>query len=218
MSASRTKPPRKDRARRETAATPLAASGDAIASAYAAAIARTILGAADSLASRGGGTGRRRLINHLRGNQLPRGREKRPGPGFAVLESHRAGWVEEAVDRLVEEGFLTFTVLLAGGGLIALSASGKQALEEGTSIPAGILPWRPRLGAHPEAEGRLRELRRRIAVEEKRPAFSIFPNGVLAALAERRPVSLAELAEAPGLGAARIRKYGRRILAALRKE
>jgi ATP-dependent DNA helicase RecQ len=86
------------------------------------------------------------------------------------------------------------------------------------SVPAGVVPRRPRLGAHPEAEGRLRELRRRLAAEEGRPAFSIFPNAVLAALAERRPGSLAELAEIPGLGAPRIGKYGRRIVAALRNE
>jgi superfamily II DNA helicase RecQ len=40
----------------------------------------------------------------------------------------------------------------------------------------------------------------------------------LAELAEKRPRSLAELAEISGLGEARIRKYGRRILAALRDE
>jgi superfamily II DNA helicase RecQ len=217
MTPSRTKPPRKDRSRRSTAAQSQA-SGDPIASAYAAAVARTILGAADSLATHAAGVGRRRLINHLRGNQLTGAPEDAPRPGFAVLESHLAGWVEEAVDRLSEEGLLTLTVLPTGGSLIGLSASGRQALEEEKSIPPDILPRRPRLGAHPGTEGPLRELRRRISAEEGRPPFSIFTNRVLAALAERRPGNLADLAEVPGLGAPRIGKYGRRILAALRKE
>jgi superfamily II DNA helicase RecQ len=216
MPVSRKRPPWDDRARRGAPVPRDAASGDPIASAYAAAIARTILAAAESLASQGGGVGRRRLINHLRGNQLPRGDRPRPGPGFGVLESHRAGWVEEAVDRLAEEGLLGLEVLPAGGALVSASRSGQKALGGGP-IPPGVLPGRPRLGTHPRLEERLRGLRRRLAVDEGRPAFSIFPNAVLAALAERRPRTLAELADVPGLGAPRIAKYGRRILDALGK-
>ena len=68
-----------------------------------------------------------------------------------------------------------------------------------------------------ELEDKLRALRRKLAKAESRSAFGIFPNATLAELAARRPGCLAELAEIPGLGEARIRKYGRRILAALRR-
>src|SRR5262245_37911634 len=82
----------------------------------ASALARVVLTAAGALAAEAGFTGRRRLINHLRGNRLPSpgAAAQSPPPGYALLESHRAGWVEDAVDRLTEAGYLSLAV--AGGG------------------------------------------------------------------------------------------------------
>lgn len=184
---------------------------------YRTVVVRAIIAAADALATRGVGVvGRRRLINFLRGNQFPRASER--FQGFALLQSHSPGWVEEAVDRLLEEGYLTLSPRSFGSArLLLVSPSGLNTLKQRASVPESILPTRPRLGSNPALEERLRTLRRELAVEEQRAAYGIFPNAVLADLAEKRPKSLAELAEISGLGETRIRKYGRKILAVIRE-
>jgi superfamily II DNA helicase RecQ len=188
--------------------------------AYEDAVARAILSAADALSSKSGSVGRRRLVNHLRGNQLPRDGGDGPAPPcFGLLESHRAGWVDDAVEALVESGHLQLAAAkgAAPPGLVP-SEEGRGFLggKRGADRPA--LPVAPRLGSHPEVEARLRELRRELADAEGRAPYGVFPNATLAAMATRAPRTLAELAEVRGLGEARIRKYGRRILRAIGAE
>ena len=61
----------------------------------------------------------------------------------------------------------------------------------------------------------LREVRARISREQKVPAYVIFHDATLAAIAEARPASLAALAEVPGIGRSKLERYGETILAAL---
>ncbi len=65
---------------------------------------------------------------------------------------------------------------------------------------------------------RLRELRSELAGAEGRPAYVVFSNRTLAAIAERRPNSAAELLEVAGIGERRLAAYGDAILAAVRGE
>lgn len=187
---------------------------------YRGSILRAILEAAELLANEGGGgVPRRRLVNFLRGNQLPRpGRPAASSPLFGLLESHHPGWVEEAVDRLFEDGYLTLgSPVGARAPGIRLGDTGRDALQAPEDLPAGLLPSRPRLGSNPGVESRLIELRRRLAAADKLAPHGVFPNAALAEIAARRPSTLGELAEVTAMGEARLRKYGRRILAALRK-
>ena len=66
--------------------------------------------------------------------------------------------------------------------------------------------------------GRLREWRRQEAAEQKLPAYCIFTDATLVALAEGRPRSAAELAKIQGLGPAKTSKYGEHVLAILAAE
>jgi DNA helicase-2/ATP-dependent DNA helicase PcrA len=50
---------------------------------------------------------------------------------------------------------------------------------------------------------------------EEIPAYLIFHNSTLAEIAARRPRSLAELAAVPGVGPAKLERYGEDVLAAL---
>lgn len=60
---------------------------------------------------------------------------------------------------------------------------------------------------------RLRTLRKSIAERDGVPAYAIFTNEQLAAMARGRPRSAAELGRLPGVGKARVDKYGAAMLA-----
>ena len=69
-----------------------------------------------------------------------------------------------------------------------------------------------------ETMGRLREWRRQEAAEQKLPAYCIFTDATLVALAEGRPRNAAELIKIQGLGPAKASKYGEHVLAILADE
>ena len=68
----------------------------------------------------------------------------------------------------------------------------------------------------PELVDRLRSLRNQLAVAQSVPAYVIFNNKTLDAIARRRPTSETELAAVPGIGPNRLDAYGADILAAVR--
>lgn len=62
---------------------------------------------------------------------------------------------------------------------------------------------------------RLRALRLRLAAGK--PAYVVFPDEVLRTLAERRPATLAEMAELRGIGPAKLERYGEAVLAEINR-
>ncbi|HEU4456460.1 MAG TPA: HRDC domain-containing protein, partial [Longimicrobium sp.] len=66
--------------------------------------------------------------------------------------------------------------------------------------------------------GRLKELRNQLARDEKLPAYCIFPDKTLIALAKARPSTLGQMREVHGVGAAKLQKYGEAFLEVLREE
>jgi DNA helicase-2/ATP-dependent DNA helicase PcrA len=67
----------------------------------------------------------------------------------------------------------------------------------------------------PPAFGALREWRLERARADEVPAYVVFHNATLAEIAERQPRTLAELALVPGVGPAKVERYGEDVLAAL---
>ncbi len=65
---------------------------------------------------------------------------------------------------------------------------------------------------------RLREWRRQEAAEQKLPAYCVFTDATLVALAESRPRSAGDLIKIQGLGPAKAGKYGEQVLAILAAE
>ena len=59
---------------------------------------------------------------------------------------------------------------------------------------------------------RLRTLRKTLAEREGQPVFAIFTNAHLAEMAQRGCQNLAELQAIPGIGEARLAKYGAEVL------
>jgi ATP-dependent DNA helicase RecQ len=64
---------------------------------------------------------------------------------------------------------------------------------------------------------RLRALRRRLADAEGKPAYIVFSDAVLREMALRRPRSEAELLNVPGVGSAKLERYGEEFLRLLRE-
>ncbi|MBI4585278.1 MAG: HRDC domain-containing protein [Planctomycetes bacterium] len=163
---------------------------------------------------------RRLLLSLLRGFAPGRWLEPaRAGiPEFGVFSGLPIAWVEARVDALLAEGYLE----LAGDGEAALdfTAAGLRALEgrERLPVPAamGAHPLSGISGKEKELDARLRRLRAALAKEEGRPAYGIFPNRLLEELLRQKPDNLGDLAALPGMGPARLRKFGRRILQAMK--
>ncbi|HLR83838.1 MAG TPA: HRDC domain-containing protein, partial [Nocardioidaceae bacterium] len=63
----------------------------------------------------------------------------------------------------------------------------------------------------------LRTWRREIAAEQKVPAFCIVTDATLVAIAESLPVGRSELARVPGIGQAKLDRFGDDILDILNK-
>jgi ATP-dependent DNA helicase RecQ len=78
------------------------------------------------------------------------------------------------------------------------SSSAREALED---------------SADPELFERLRGLRRRLAEERKVPAYVVFSDATLLAIAARRPKTEAELLEVSGVGLTKLERYGAAVLA-----
>ena len=70
-------------------------------------------------------------------------------------------------------------------------------------------------GYDEEVFARLRDWRARTAAEAKVPAYVVFTDATLTAIAEASPRSLAELAGVPGVGAAKLGRYGGAVLSEL---
>jgi ATP-dependent DNA helicase RecQ len=62
----------------------------------------------------------------------------------------------------------------------------------------------------------LRALRAELAREQNLPAYVIFHDATLRAMATQRPRSLDELARVNGVGASKLERYGERMLAVIR--
>ncbi|MDZ4804720.1 MAG: ATP-dependent DNA helicase RecQ [Candidatus Eisenbacteria bacterium] len=78
----------------------------------------------------------------------------------------------------------------------------------GAATPRSTLPT----DVDPGLFERLRALRRRIADRENVPAYIVFSDAVLTALADRRPATPEEMLATPGIGPAKLARYGGEFL------
>ncbi|HKD32621.1 MAG TPA: ATP-dependent DNA helicase UvrD2 [Gaiellaceae bacterium] len=79
-------------------------------------------------------------------------------------------------------------------------------------------PQRPRAAAEPDDPTyfALKEWRLRRSRSDDVPAYVVFHNSTLAEIAARRPGTIGELASIPGVGPAKLERYGAEVLAALK--
>jgi ATP-dependent DNA helicase RecQ len=104
--------------------------------------------------------------------------------------------------------------------VLAAFATENGGRKIGRRPPADPAPRRE--VAPPSAEeadlyGRLKALRSKLAKEASLPSYCIFPDKTLIELARRRPGDDAEMLEVPGVGPAKLEKYGEAFLEVLRE-
>jgi ATP-dependent DNA helicase RecQ len=139
-------------------------------------------------------------------------------PWVEGLPFHGAlkGWSDDRVRLLLAE--------LIGGGfarqssgeypVVELTPSGRKAVVLGDP-PALTLPAPPRAGAPVEVLDTLRRWRLETARAAGVPAYVVFHDSTLAAIAVARPTNLADLLRVPGVGDSKLRKYGEEVLGLL---
>jgi ATP-dependent DNA helicase UvrD/PcrA len=152
------------------------------------------------------------------------------GRGVHLLTLHRAKGLEfEAVVLpYVDEGELPYkradvederrllyVGLTRAKRHVLVTWSGKPSRFLGELGVAGRGPAKRAVESDLPAFGALREWRLERAKADEVPAYVVFHNATLAEIAERRPRTLAELALVPGVGPAKLERYGDEVLAAL---
>ncbi len=136
------------------------------------------------------------------------------------------GWSDEAarelIRRLIEAGLLSQSH--SEYPVIAITAAGRRALAGGempeVRLPETAAAPRARSAAaagtaDPALFERLRRWRAEAARAAGVPAYVVFHDATLAAIAERRPVSAGDLAQVPGVGPAKLQRYGSELLTVL---
>jgi DNA helicase-2/ATP-dependent DNA helicase PcrA len=125
----------------------------------------------------------------------------------------------DQADELAEERRLLYVGLTRAKRHLFLSWTEKGPpsrflAELGLAEPQ---PWRTgvEVVARPPGFEPLRAWRKTRAQSDGVPAFVVFSNRALEAIASRRPDSLAELAEVRGVGPQKLERYGEEVLAVL---
>ena len=116
-------------------------------------------------------------------------------------------------DDVAEERRLLYVGMTRAKRLLWLSWSGKRSrfLAE-LGVAAGPAPAAEKREWSGDAQ-RLREWRLERAKADNVPPYVVFHDAVLHAIAAARPASLGELAQIPGVGPAKLERYGAEVLA-----
>ena len=142
-------------------------------------------------------------------------------------------WADERVRELLHE-LVQLELLRQTSGeypVIEITRAGRQVLAGEhaqvtmAAAPTAVMAARPsRNGeaaagaADPAVLERLKRWRLDVARAEDVPAFVVFHDRTLAEIAARSPRDLAELQMVPGIGPAKLDRYGKQVLAVLRAE
>ena len=167
--------------------------------------------------------GRLNLVHILRGDsQAPSRACDQQGFGALAFRSETA--VQRMVERLADGGFLKARQLEHGGVVLDLTPVGKAALQnpaalDGLIRPAKESPLRKsslKDEAGPDVDEALFQMLRSWRLEQARaqgvPAYVVFHDSHLRAIAAHRPVTLEALSEVKGVGPRKLEQYGNKVI------
>jgi ATP-dependent DNA helicase RecQ len=155
---------------------------------------------------------------------------------FGVLRGRPVPWVLDVLGTIEAAG-----LIMAEGDeypCLRITAAGREVMHDRARMQAALPPERAaassggkRVRAAATGSGgggddggpideplfaRLRELRAKLARQESLPAYCVFHDRTLVALAQKKPGTLDEMATVPGVGPSKLAKYGAAFLDALR--
>ena len=147
-------------------------------------------------------------------------------PWVQDLPFHGAlkGWSDERVRQLLAEVVRAGLARQSSGEypVVELTAAGREAIRSDIPPVLGLPAETPTHGSRTHADApvelvdRLRRWRLETARSTGVPAYVVFHDSTLAAIAAARPSSLAELLRVSGVGDSKLRKYGQEVLEVLR--
>jgi len=142
---------------------------------------------------------------------------------FGIGKEHDRNAWRSIVRQLVAHGLITVDV--AGHGGLSIAPEGRQFLREKPPLNLRVLkkakpdrksPRRDASNAVPAADQalfeKLRARRLELARAQNVPPYVIFHDKTLAEMAARRPRSIADLGAIPGVGEAKLARYGQAFL------
>lgn len=141
---------------------------------------------------------------------------------YGILKPQGVGYLNTLMRSLADAGLV---VTVTGEfPLLTLTERGEKVMR---GAAAYRLVWPdsagarestglPDLGFDSQLYSMLRDIREKIARSEDVPAYAIFPNRTLEALTRYRPLTTAEALKVPGIGEAKIQRYAKPFLAALK--
>jgi ATP-dependent DNA helicase RecQ len=105
-----------------------------------------------------------------------------------------------------------------GATLPAEAAPSRNGGSRSTARPAAVVDDAPPTPEQAELFRRLKQLRNELAREANLPAYCIFADKTLVALAKAHPTAEGEMLRVPGVGPAKLEKYGEAFLRVLRAD
>ena len=169
------------------------------------------------------GWGRLTLVRLLRGDsQAPESAQRQSSYGTLAYRSQAA--LENMLQRLEQGDFLQARELSHGGTVVELTAAGHKATQNPAVLDSLFAPPKPpvqptltgEVVSAPDMDTALLELltqwRLVLAKVQKVPAYMIFSNQTLEAIAQACPVTLAALEKVKGVGPRKLEKYGEEVI------
>src|SRR6202789_678467 len=98
--------------------------------------------------------------------------------------------------------------------------AGSGTAADSAAVAGAVAGTRTTAAASPQSSAlfeRLRALRKRLADEHGLPPYVVFHDATLREMAERRPLTLNDFAELPGVGHAKLARYGDQFIAVVRE-
>ena len=186
--------------------------------------ARQFMSCIARLAQRGQRFGAAQIIDILRGARservLLRGHDSLSVYGIGKQRS--ADEWRSVARALLHQGLIAETQ--DGFPVLSLNAQSGPVLRQELCVHIAAPVKRsarartPPAAARPDSElfERLRVLRKRLADEHGLPPYVVFHDATLREMVERRPLTLNQFAELPGVGQAKLARYGEQFIAAVR--
>jgi ATP-dependent DNA helicase RecQ len=194
--------------------------------------ARQFMSCIARLAQRGQRFGAAQIIDILRGARSERVLSR----GHDTLSVYGIG-KQRSIDEwrgvaraLLHQGLIDETQ--DGFPVLSLNAQSAKVLREELAVQIAAAVKKPKLrragganagnGVSGPAQGgtlfeHLRALRKRLADENGLPPYVVFHDATLREMAARRPLTLAQFAQLPGVGRAKLERYGEEFIAAMRE-